>query len=574
MKMKHTKIIALALAAISLTACSDFFNPDTEDKLNGDDYISSNTEMYTGFLGIMTKMQAIGDKEILLTDTRADLLEPTDQSNADLIALYNYDTDLQNNSYANPAGYYEVIIACNDYIEKMKEYRKQPQVADSISKNLMSSALRIKVWAYKTLGEIYGQAVWFNDPVTKVSSISDPEKFKRLDMPELVDSCLAALDNGVDGISSNLDIDWVSWIDPENVTNVKESDYRYWNYMVPPYEGLYAELCLWKGAVADSKGTHDTYYYKKAADILLAKLDNVIYTYKDNSFPYWMPSAATDGHYASYWDYAQPYANEVVAALIYDYTKNQTNTLLKHFSTEYPNEYLLRPSEYGMAHYTDASFNPGAADGERRTKTLFAQTTEGYYISKFRSIGSSARENAYQDDVHIYLYRATQYHMLLAEALNNLNRWKAVHAVLNVGVNKYKSEIGIGDSEWEGFTKSWTNDVVTKYPNTGIRGSYTGLTERTILQSIIDLGSEEATRKYNDEAILDETMIEFACEGKTYPAMNRMALRYNDLSIISSRVAPKYKAAGKDAAIKAKIEAGGNYVNYDLNFINSEDNNQ
>ena len=43
--------------------------------------------MYTGFLGIMTKLQAIGDKEILLTDTRAELLEPSAESNADLIAL-------------------------------------------------------------------------------------------------------------------------------------------------------------------------------------------------------------------------------------------------------------------------------------------------------------------------------------------------------------------------------------------------------------------------------------------------------------------------------------------------------
>lgn len=565
--MKQFKIISLALALLSMTACSDFFKPDNDDQLNGDDYISSNTEMYTGFLGIMTKLQAIGDKEILLTDTRADLLEPTDNSSAELIELYNYDSDLQNNSYANPAGYYEVIIACNDYLAKMKKYRTSPQVDEDKYSDLVSSTLRIKVWTYKTIGEIYGEAVWFDDPITKVSSIADSANFTKMDMPTLIDKCLSVLDSGIDGISSSRSINWIEWLDPENVTSIANSSYRKWNYMIPPYEGLYAELCLWKGAVLDSKGTHDTQYYKRAADLLLSALGTYINNESNSgSNPYWLPCATTPGHYKSFWNYAQPYPPETVAALIYDYSNNQTNTLLKHFSTEYPNEYLLRPSEYGMEHYTDATFNPGATDGETRTNCLFGEDTDGDYIAKFRAIGSTVRANAYQDDVHIYIYRQTQYHMMLAEALNNLDRYTALNAVLNTGVKT--TEYSATDPEWEGFTQNWTSSAewgTRKYPSMGIRGAL-NLTARDIKQSIVDLGTVEATRKYNDEAILNETMIEFACEGKTYATMNRMALRYNDLGIVADRVAPKYKAKGKDGDVRAKIEAGGNYVHYDLNL--------
>ena len=50
-------ISLLLSATMSFTSCSDFFDPDTDDELDGGDYISSNTEMYTGFLGIMTKLQ-------------------------------------------------------------------------------------------------------------------------------------------------------------------------------------------------------------------------------------------------------------------------------------------------------------------------------------------------------------------------------------------------------------------------------------------------------------------------------------------------------------------------------------
>ena len=189
MKRKLYQISALLLmmlTTVMISSCSDFFDPDTDDELNGEDYISSNTEMYTGFLGLMTKMQAVGDKEILLTDTRAELLEPTEDSNPELISLYNYDTDLQGNSYADPSGYYEVVIACNDYLAKMGDYRNNPDVDDEIWQNLVSSAIRIKVWAYKTIGEIYGKAVWFDDPIAKVTDITEANGFKLMDMNQLM----------------------------------------------------------------------------------------------------------------------------------------------------------------------------------------------------------------------------------------------------------------------------------------------------------------------------------------------------------------------------------------------------
>src|SRR5574344_1176536 len=124
--MKKTIIYTMMLAlSMTFASCGDFYTPDTDDELNGNDYISSKTEMYTGFVGIMTKLQAVGDKEILLTDTRADLLEPTTQSTSELISLYNYAPNLTGNSYADPAGYYDVIIACNDYLSKMTEFKQK-----------------------------------------------------------------------------------------------------------------------------------------------------------------------------------------------------------------------------------------------------------------------------------------------------------------------------------------------------------------------------------------------------------------------------------------------------------------
>ncbi len=564
----NISFVVMALMGVAvLASCSDYFNPETDDELDGKKYISSSTEMYTGFLGIMTKLQAVGDKEILLTDTRADLLEPTTQSSADIIALYNYDKDLQGNPYANPAGYYEVIIACNDYLAKMKEYKSKPNVDKTVYESLVSSVTRIKVWTYKTIGEIYGKAVWFDDPITKVSAIRDSTNYQVLDMPQLVDKCLDVMDNGVDGVPANKTIDWIAWLDPQNVSSVANSQYRKWNWMVPPYEGVLAELCLWKGAYLDAAGADATSYYQRAADQLLKALNVYIddENYSGNS-PYYLPCATTSGHYKSFWDWEQPYQAEAVCALIYDYTNNQTNTLLKHFSNEYPNQYQLRPNELEMEHYSDKTFNPGGTDGDTRTKCLFGKSGGEDYIAKFRPVGSTHRANAFQDDVHIYLYRATQYHMMLAEALNHLDRFKALDAVLNTGVKA--TEYSETDPEWRGFTQNWTSSAAwgtRKYPSMGIRGCL-NLNAVGILKNIAQLGSRKATERHNDELILNEIMMEFACEGKTYPAMNRMAVRYGDPSIITSRVCRKYEGTGHEADVRAKIMDGGYWVPYEMDM--------
>ena len=584
-------VICSLLFSVALASCSDFFDPTTDDEFSGEDGYSSNTEMYTGFLGIMTKLQDIGDKEILLTEPRGELIEPSEESTSELIALYQYDQNLQDNAYANPQGYYEVIIACNDYLQNMTRYKQNPNVDNSAWEALVSSTVRIKVWVYKTLAEVYGQAVWFDAPVTEASSVVgdlkspvDASKFQHLDLGLLIDRCLNALNEGYDGVASNLEINWYEWLDPTHTETLANSQYRKWNYIVPAYAPLRAELLLWKGAVVDGSnasgsGTADSgaaaAYYKEAADLLLAALGKQINITSDpGSNVYWLPSGATPGHYTPIWNNAQPYPYEVVSAIIYDYTHNQTNTLLHHFSNEYPNKYLLRPSQAGISRFLDTQFNPGTSTNDTRYKCCFGILSGQPYLAKFRPVGSSARVNAYQDDCHVYIYRATQLHMMLCEALNHLKRFTALNAVFNTGVKAGDTdECFKADSpEWEGFASTitptlcdWTGTAnwgTRKYPSMGIRGCF-GLQARALKDNIRDLG-EMATLKFNDLAILDEAMLEFAGEGKVYPMMCRNAVRYADPAIVADRVCAKYTDQALAATVRARILDGGYWVPYSL----------
>ena len=55
--MKLYKKIAFSFMSLCLAmgtvSCDDFFEPETDDVLDGDEYMAEQTEMYTGFLGIM-----------------------------------------------------------------------------------------------------------------------------------------------------------------------------------------------------------------------------------------------------------------------------------------------------------------------------------------------------------------------------------------------------------------------------------------------------------------------------------------------------------------------------------------
>ena len=55
-----------AALAVFTSACDDFFDTDPDNILNVNDYISSENEMYRGFLGIITRMQNAGDHPIFL----------------------------------------------------------------------------------------------------------------------------------------------------------------------------------------------------------------------------------------------------------------------------------------------------------------------------------------------------------------------------------------------------------------------------------------------------------------------------------------------------------------------------
>lgn len=552
--MRNILKIFFILSVFSLTSCDDFFNTDPDNIINSEDYISKNDEAYKGFMGILTKMQVAGDQAIFLTDTRGDYLEITPNAPVALQNIYNYN-ETNGNEYANPTCYYAVVIACNDFIDKMRIYKEQRGAGlDEKTKTnynaLLSSALRIKVWAYYTLGRIYGKAVWFDSPLVNLTNLNDASVFTQLnDMPSIVSACLNLLDNGIqqggETIAASLEMNWVAYLDEETQNAVQ---YEYWKYLTPNYLLLKSEILSWRGTQADWLWIRNN---------IVEFMNTQHKLVSDYMYTCGIP--LTGQYHKIFFTERIGYNMQLVNGIMYDYTNNQTNRLVQYFCPDYPGGgYYLRPSAFAIGKYPEE-------DIRSKTQRLVMNTINGEtsFTKYFYHRGAYLRSKIFEIMPTVILQRGHDFHFLLAEAENHLGNWRQAECILNQGLTNEFPYASSMPADWSPFYTTWFGPN-GGYGDVGIVGCVRG--KNHSLPKPTDAGyniSENDRMKLYDMALADEYLLEYTGEGKSYSYMIKMAQRYNDPKIIADRVCPKYPVA-KQSAIRAGIEAGGYWVNWDL----------
>lgn len=507
---------------------------------------------------------------------RGELLEPTENTPADLYSIYNYDDDLSGNTYADPAKYYDVIIACNDYLQKAKEYRDThvTTVDDDDYRGLISSTVRLKTWTYLMLAKIYGQAIWFDDPMQSMKDIvSQTPK----NLSELVDECDKLLNTGFDGINGTYNMSWNEWLDPANGATSTNDEYKRWNMMVPGYFVLQAEIALWKGD------------YQKAATTILGEMSRTfaLAEYQGNvaNIKY-MRSGSYGSNYGQQYDSEMPVLTAAESVIMYDYKYNQQNSLLNHFDRS--GSYMMRASVPGSKRFEDITFNPSAdataiktSDARFRAIQEIEKDVE-YAIRKYRGFRKSGHSVAH-DDTYIMIYHTSDLYFMAIEALNNMGRFEPVSVLMNTGVDPFYGAGVVLGEQWQGLNCNWGLWTTLyagfrrTYADNGVRGIL-GLGKRDMWQTPEDikeeivaeqkldgLSDEDKIKKHNDIELVKEAFLEFPCEGKTYPLMIRVAKRWNDYSFIADFVGQKYESdQAKQAEVKAKIMNGAYFVPWDL----------
>lgn len=556
--------VFLFISLVIFSSCSDMFDTDPSNIINSKDYISSEDEMYNGFLAIVAKVQQAGDKAIYLTDTRCDFLETTENAPVALKDICGYN-ETDGNTYADPSCYYSIVISCNDFISKMKEYRKK--VGRSMDDNtetdfkaLVSSAVRFKVWAYYTLGRIYGKAVWFNDPLESLKDIRDSATFTDLENVGLVvDSCIALLNNGVSvndtmTVPANLEMDWLKWLDPEAENRGK---YGKWNYIVPRYLLLKANLLSWRGTHADWLWIRNSIL--QYIDTIRSGTSDPDVEYPDRYYNCNIPLQGN--YYRMFYTEEIGYSYQAVSSIMYDYDNQQRNDIVKYFCPVSSGEYYLKPSSYAIGKYSETDLR-----GITQRITMDVIGGDTCFTKYYYFRGSFLRPRIFEIMPAIPMQRGHDYMFLLAEAENHLGNWEQAKCILNDGVtNAYTYQSYIPDT-WDDkqYFTTWFGDN-GGYGDVGIVGCVRGSTYDLPKPTDDDYDISESERmKIYDEALASEYLREYTGEGKSYSYLIKMAERYHDPAIISDRVAPKYKAKAQQDYVRGVINGGGYWVNWTL----------
>jgi hypothetical protein len=174
--MKFNKFIFGLCACCGLLSCSDFFDQQSEHIIfTEQNHLANATDTIYSVTGILNKLQAIGDRTILLGEVRGDLVDITSDANKDLreIAECNISDD---NSYNVPRDYYAVINNCNYFIANVDTAMKNNR-NEYLFMREYAAVKAIRAWTYLQMVLNYEKVKFVTEPIL---SKADAEK----DYPE------------------------------------------------------------------------------------------------------------------------------------------------------------------------------------------------------------------------------------------------------------------------------------------------------------------------------------------------------------------------------------------------------
>ena len=173
----------LILPLFIMTSCEDFFNPGQAVLVKEDALFDEWYEYRAVAMGMYGLQQDLAEQLFVLGELRSDLVNITDNADADLVEIYNFNPS-RDNKYASPVNFFKLIAATNNLILKLKENHPEITV-DSIPvtnyDRLYGEALCMRAWAYFNAVRIYGKVPYIPESLTDIDStqayLNSPETY-------------------------------------------------------------------------------------------------------------------------------------------------------------------------------------------------------------------------------------------------------------------------------------------------------------------------------------------------------------------------------------------------------------
>lgn len=581
MKAKYILSGVFVAVLTILSSCSDFFEQESEhvtftDKM----HLNSPSDTIYSLIGIISKMQALGDRTILLGEARGDLVDVTSATSADLRELAQFDVK-DDNIYNSPRDYYAVINNCNLYIAKADTALK-----DNRNKNIFireyAAVKAYRAWTYLQLAINYGRVPFYTEPLlTKEQSDATYETKDIVDLCNWLANDIAPLANEEYPVLGKI--------------GITDSRFLYF-----PINIVLGDLNLWAGN------------YKAAA---LAYYKAITTVNGPNSFyPISSSSVAWDG--TGTWSKINDTWSNLSISEVY-YNNRELITMIAGDSIPSDGNYSqLRGIFNSMPENNyKVSLVPSQAMKDISAEQVYCQITEdGDTIYAPRNLSDNRagdlrlsaswllQQNfSYNDrqiDLqrimkhqtrNIHIYRRATLYLRLAEALNRAGYPHFAYQILASGVNDkviantvlpycstaadsvFVSQFSFPGTSNSGYQVVDFSIPSQAYNTIGLHSRGSGWSQANIYYQMPDDSTLNATDRLAyqidkvEKMIVDEGALEFAFEGTRYYDLLRVALRRNDPSFLANHI---YNRRGADRVSEMKSEIKKDLMNTKNWFLN------
>jgi hypothetical protein len=187
-KIKNSTIIRLwfMIAVLSLSSCQDYLDVQPQDKLSGNQMYRNVNDANAAVIGVYGKFMGLAEKYVILNEMRADLMTTTRNSSPYLKEISEHNVS-ENNPYASPKEFYQVIQQCNDVLKNFDSMLETKKFTQSEYDQRYSDIGAIRSWIYLQLGIQYGSVPYITEPIENLDDVLNISKNPKIPFNELLD---------------------------------------------------------------------------------------------------------------------------------------------------------------------------------------------------------------------------------------------------------------------------------------------------------------------------------------------------------------------------------------------------
>jgi hypothetical protein len=536
-------LTAGVLAMTAFTGCQDMFDTDSEQVLFVEDNkLDSPTDTVYSVIGIISQMQKLADKTVLLGEMRGDLVTATFSASTELQDLANFTAGTEN-IYNAPQDYYAVINNCNYFIANADTSLKKRNNPIFIKEYAVVKAFR--AWTYLQLAQIYGSVPFITEPIlTEKQTKTDYEK------------------KDINFISNYFIDDLLPFIDTEYPTYGAIGGMSSKSFFIP-VRLLLGDLCLWAGRYQEAAN----YYHDFLAD------ENNPRPLSNYSISWYSSTNTFDRYINSYGSIfssslqSSTMSSEVITiipmetnyfnGLVSDLRNifNSTEKNYMYFQATVSDAYAkLSKSQKNCLIYNNQAnmtFDTIFAPTERSLQEqgfigdlrLQAIRTTGTVSSSYSDKYNSVYQSISKISRNITLYRNALVYLRMAEAINRAGFPTIAFTELKYGlteakIKKYADSLEVVAASGNNFL-NWNKSNFTDDYTIGIHSRGSGDTHANKYYVIPALASKEDSIAFVENLICDEMALETSFEGYRFFDLMRFSMRRNDNSFLAGKVAAR-----------------------------------